>query len=363
MLANAWSEKRLTSSDCTPLIHEESSGMSLQRSGRNLAGAVLSGGLVMGIASTYADIALASDAAIYPERPIRLIDAYPPGGGSGAVALLLKQKLSEAWGKQIVIDNRPGASGAIGTDIVARSTPNGYTLLMATSGAVVFAPLLNNVPFDTLKDFVAITQTTSQPLLVVLRPSMPINSVKELIAFAKAQPGKLTYSSAGIGGTAHLAGELLQALSHVSLTHVPYKGSGPALQAVVGGEVQMAFSNLLAAMPLVKSGRLKAIAVTTRARSLPHLPTLAEAGASGYDVSAWNGVLAPTGTPRPIIDKLHAEIVRALNAPDVKDKLLAMGSDPIGSTPEEFATYIREEFARWSKVIKDNNIREKMEKL
>ncbi len=337
--------------------------MSLQRSGTELARTMVSSAFVSGLSITYVGIALASDAPSYPERPIRLIDAYPPGGGSGAVALILKQKLSEAWGKQIVIDNRPGASGAIGTEIVARSTPNGYTLLMATSGAVVFAPLLNNVPFDTLKDFVPISQTTSQPLLVVLRPAAPINSVKELIAFAKVHPGKLTYSSAGIGGTAHLAGELLQALSNVSLTHVPYKGSGPALQAVVGGEVQMAFSNLLASIPLVKSGRLKAIAVTTRARSLPQLPTLAEAGASGYDVSAWNGVLAPTGTPRPIIDKLNAEIVRALNAPDVRERLTAMGSDPIGSTPEEFGAYIREEFERWGKVIRDNKIREKMEKL
>jgi tripartite-type tricarboxylate transporter receptor subunit TctC len=334
--------------------------MSLKHSARNLVGTIVSSAFLLWISSTYPAVALASDAASYPERPIRLIDAYPPGGGSGAVALLLKQKLTEAWGKQIVIDNRPGASGAIGTEIAARSAPNGYTLLMATSGAVVFAPLLNKVPFDTLKDFLPITQTTSQALLVVLQPSAPINSLKELIAFAKAQPGKLTFSSAGTGGTAHLAGELLQTLSKISLTHVPYKGSGPALTAVVGGEVQLAFSNLLAAIPLVKSGKLKAIAVTTRARSLPHLPTLAEAGASGYDVAAWNGVLAPRGTPRPIVDKLHAEIVRALNAPDVKDKLLAMGSDPIGGTPEEFAAYIREELERWGKVIKDNNIRERM---
>jgi tripartite-type tricarboxylate transporter receptor subunit TctC len=303
---------------------------------------------------------LASETASYPERPIRLIDAYPPGGGSGAVALLLKQKLTEAWGKQIVIDNRPGASGSIGTEIAARSTPDGYTLLMATSGAVVFAPLLNDVPYDTLRDFVPITQTTSQAMLVVLQPSSPINSLKELIAFAKAQPGKLTFSSAGAGGTAHLAGELLQTLSKISLTHVPYKGSSPALTAVVSGEVHLAFSNLLAAIPLVKSGKLKAIAVTTRARSLPDLPTLAEAGAAGYDVAAWNGVLAPKGTPRWIVDKLNAEIVRALNAPDVRDRLMAMGSDPVGGTPEEFAAYIREELERWGKVIKENKIRERM---
>jgi tripartite-type tricarboxylate transporter receptor subunit TctC len=330
-----------------------------QYSGNKLAGTLLASAFLSWSASVLAASA-SSDVASFPEKPIRLIDAYPPGGGSGAVALLLKQKLSEAWGKQIVIDNRPGASGAIGTEIAARSAPNGYTLLMATSGAVVFAPLLNTVPFDTLKDFAPITQATSQALLVVLQPSTPMNSVKELIAFAKANPGKLTFSSAGIGGTAHLAGELLQALTNTSLTHVPYKGSGPALQAVVGGEVNMAFSNLLAAIPLVKGGKLKAIAVTTRARSLPQLPTLSEAGASGYDVSAWNGVLAPRATPRPIIDKLNAEIVRALNAPDVKDKLMAMGSDPIAGTPEEFGAYIREELERWGKVIRDNKIRERM---
>jgi tripartite-type tricarboxylate transporter receptor subunit TctC len=332
----------------------------LKHSAGNRVGTIVSGAFLLWVSGTYPAVALASDAASYPERPIRLIDAYPPGGGSGAVALLLKQKLTEAWGKQIIIDNRPGASGAIGTEIAARSTPNGYTLLMATSGAVVFAPLLNDVPFDTLRDFAPVAHTTSQAMLVVLQPSSPINSLKELIAFARAQPGKLTFSSAGTGGTAHLAGELLQTLSKISLTHVPYKGSSPALQAVVGGEVQLAFSNLLAAIPLVKSGRLKAIAVTTRARSLPHLPTLAEAGAAGYDVAAWNGVLAPKGTPRPIVDKLNAEIVRALNAPDVKDKLMAMGSDPIGGTPEQFGAYIREELERWGKVIKDNKIRERM---
>lgn len=334
--------------------------MASRNAARKLAGPLLSTAFFLSVSGTYPTLALASDAAKYPERPIRLIDAYPPGGGSGAVALFIKQKLTEAWGKQVIIDNRPGASGSIGTEIAARSTPDGYTLLMATSGAVVFAPLLRDVPYDTLKDFAPITQTTSQALLVVLQPSASINSLKELIAFAKANPGKLTYSSAGTGGTAHLAGELLQTLSKISLTHVPYKGSSPAIQAVVGGEVKMAFANLLAAMPLVKGGRLKAIAVTTRARSLPDVPTLAEAGASGYDVASWNGVLAPKGTPRPIIDKLNAQIVRALNAPDVKGNLLAAGSDPIGGTPEQFAAYIREELERWGKVIKDNNIRERM---
>ena len=334
--------------------------MSFQHPGRNLIRACLSSACVTCISSAYPAIGHASEAESYPERPIRIIDAYPPGGGSGAVALLLKQKLTEAWGKQVIIDNRPGASGSIGTEIDARSTPDGHTLLMATSGAVVFAPLLNDVPYETLRDFAPVTQTTSQALVVVLQPSSPINSLQELIAFAKAQPGKLTFSSAGAGGTGHLAGELLQTLSKISLTHVPYKGTSPAITAVVSGEVNLSFSNLLAAIPLVKTGRLKAIAVTTRARSLPDLPTLAEAGAAGYDVAAWNGVLAPKGTPRSIVDKLNAEIVRALNAPEVKEKLLAMGSDPVGDTPEEFAAYIREELERWGKVIKENKIRERM---
>ena len=298
-------------------------------------------------------------AAAYPERPVRLIDPYAPGGGSGLVARLVAPKLSDAWGKQVVVDNRPGAAGAIGTEITARATPDGYTLCMGTSGSIAISPNMNKVPYDPVKDLIPITQTSAQSMLVVLHPSVPINSVKELIAFAKAQPDKLAYASSGTGGSGHLAVELFMALTRVTMTHVPYKGNGPALLAQVGGEVQLGFNNILAVLPHVNNARLKAIAVTSakRARAVPNLPTLAESGVAGYDATSWNGIFAPAKTPRAIINTIHAEVVKALNTPDVRDKLVAAGSDPVGSTPEEFLAYIKLELARWGKVIRDNNIR------
>jgi tripartite-type tricarboxylate transporter receptor subunit TctC len=301
----------------------------------------------------------ASTAKDYPNRPIRLIDPYAPGGGSGVVARLVGAKLADAWGKQIVVDNRPGAAAAIGTEIATKSAPDGYTLLMGTSGSIAISPNVNKVPYDPVKDLIAITQTSAQAMLVVLHPAAPVNSVKELIAFARAQPGKLTYASSGSGGSGHLAVELFQSITKVTMTHVPYKGSGPAVLALVSGEVQLGFTNILAVLPHVNGGRLKAIAVTSakRAQAVPNLPTLAEAGVSGYEATSWNGMFAPAKTPRAIINKIHGEVVKALKSPDVRERLVAMGSDPVGSTPEEFLAYIKQELARWGKVIRENNIR------
>ncbi|MGQ0522437.1 MAG: Bug family tripartite tricarboxylate transporter substrate binding protein [Betaproteobacteria bacterium] len=295
----------------------------------------------------------------YPNRPIRLIDPYAPGGGSGVLARLVGAKLADAWGKQIVVDNRPGAAAAIGTEIAVKAAPDGYTLLMGTSGSIAISPNVNKVPYDPIKDLAPITQTSGQAMLVVLHPSVPINSVKELIGTAKAQPGKLIYSSSGAGGSGHLAVELFQSIAKVSMTHVPYKGSGPAVLALLGGEAQLGFTNILAVLPHVNAGKLKAIAVTSgkRANAAPSIPTLAESGVPGYEATSWNGMFAPAKTPRAIIDKVHAEVVKALNSPDVRDKLVAMGSDPVGSTPEQFQAFIRKEHARWGKVIRDNNIR------
>lgn len=294
----------------------------------------------------------------YPQRPIRLIDPYAPGGGSGVVARLVAAKLSDAWGKQVVTDNRPGATGAIGTEIAMHAPPDGYTLLMGTTGSIAISPSLNKMPYEPLKDLIPITQTSSQSMLLVLHPSLPINSVKDLLAAAKAQPKKLTFSSSGTGGSGHLAAELFQSMAKVSLTHVPYKGSGPALLAVLSGEVQLSFNNILAALPHVNGGRLKAIAVTSskRAAALPNVPTLSESGVAGYEATSWNGMFAPAKTPRPIINKVHDEVVKALNSPDVREKLVAMGSEPVGSTSEEFLDYIKLELERWGKVIRDNNI-------
>ena len=300
-----------------------------------------------------------SAAPSYPERPIRLIDPYAPGGGSGLVARLVGPKLSEAWGKQVVVDNRPGAAGAIGTEITMRAAPDGHTLCMGTSGSIAISPNMNKVPYDPAKDLIPITQTSAQSMLVVLHPTVPIASVKELIAFARAQPDKLAFASSGTGGSGHLAAELFMASTKVRMIHVPYKGNGPALLAQVSGEVQLGFNNILAALPHVNSGRLKAIAVTSarRARTVPDLPTLAESGVTGYDATSWNGIFAPAKTPRAIVDKIRTEVVRALNAPDVREKLLAAGSEPVGNTPEEFLAYVKLELARWGKVIRENNIR------
>lgn len=300
-----------------------------------------------------------NEAQNFPQRPIRLIDPYAPGGGSGVVARLVAVKLSEAWGRQVVIDNRPGAAGAIGTELAMRAVPDGHTLMMGTSGSIAISPNMNKVPYDPVRDFIAITQTSGQAMLVVAHTSVPVNSVKELVALAQAQPGKLTYASSGSGGSGHLAVELFQSIARVRMTHVPYKGSGPAVQALVGGESQIGFNNILAVLSYVNAGRLKGIAVTSpkRAPAVPNLPTLAESGVTGYEAMSWNGMFAPAKTPRAIITKIHAEVVKALNSPDVRDKLVAMGSDPVASTPEEFAAYVKSEVARWGKVIRDNNIR------
>jgi tripartite-type tricarboxylate transporter receptor subunit TctC len=301
----------------------------------------------------------ASEAKNYPARPIRLIDPYAPGGGSGVVARLVGAKLADAWGKQIVVDNRPGAAAAIGTELAVKAAPDGYTLLMGTSGSIAISPNVNKVPYDPLRDLAPITQTSGQAMLVVLHPSVPINSVKELIATAKGQPGKLVYSSSGAGGSGHLAVELFQSIAKVSMTHVPYKGSGPAVLALLGGEAQLGFTNILAVLPHVNAGRLKAIAVTSgkRAHAAPNIPTLAESGVPDYEATSWNGMFAPAKTPRAIIEKLHAEVVKALHSPDVRERLVAMGSDPVGSTPEQFHAFIKQEHARWGKVIRENNIR------
>ena len=304
-------------------------------------------------------IAAQPEAKDYPQRPIRLIDPYAPGGGSGVVARLVTAKLSDAWGKQVVIDNRPGASGAIGTEIAMRALPDGYTLLMGTSGSIAISPNMNKVPYEPLKDLIPITQTSGQSMLLVVHPSVPINSVKDLLAAAKAQPKKLTFASSGTGGSGHLAAELFQSIAKVSLIHVPYKGNGPAVFAVLSAEVQLGFNNILAVLPHVNGGKLKAIAVTSpkRAAAVPNVPTLAESGVTGYEATSWNGMFAPAKTPRPIINKVHGEVVKALNLPDVREKLVAMGSDPVGSTPEEFYAHIKVELERWGKVIRDNNIR------
>jgi tripartite-type tricarboxylate transporter receptor subunit TctC len=301
----------------------------------------------------------ADQATKYPERPVRLIDPYAPGGGSGLIARVVGAKLSEAWGKQVVVDNRPGAAAAIGTEILMRSAPDGYTLGMGTSGSIAISPNMNKVPYDPVKDLIAITQTSAQSMVAVVHPTVPIHSVKDLIAQARANPNKLIYASSGSGGSGHLAVELFQALAKITMTHVPYKGNGPAVIAQLAGEVQLGFNNMLAVLPHAQSGRLRALAVTSakRSPSLPNLPTMAEAGVAGYEATSWNGIFAPARTPRPIVDKIHAEVVKILRTPDIREKLVAAGSDPVGSTPAEFQAYVKLELGRWGKLIRDNGIK------
>jgi tripartite-type tricarboxylate transporter receptor subunit TctC len=299
-------------------------------------------------------------AADYPERPVRLIDPYAPGGGSGLIARVLSDKLSAMWGRQIVVDNRPGAAAAIGTVMAVRAAPDGHTLLMGTSGSIAINPnLYPKLPYDPVRDLIAITQTGAQWMVLVLHPSVGASSVKELVALASSQPGKLNFSSAATGSTGHLAAELFKSLAKVDMTHVPYKGSGPAAFAALAGEVQLMFGNVLTVLPHVNAGKLKAIAVTSRERTsvLPNLPTIAQAGVPGYEATGWNGVFAPAGTPRAIIAKLNADILKVLNMPDVREQMLKMGSTPVGGTPEEFGAFVKQEIVRWGKVVRENNVR------
>ena len=298
-------------------------------------------------------------AAAYPERPIRLINPFPPGGGSDAVAHLLSQHLYARWSQSVIVDNRGGAGGAIGTDIAARATPDGYTLVMATASTVVVNPLVSKVPFDPLKDFDAVIHASSVPLILVVHPSVPAKSATEFVALAKSEPGKLNVSSSGEGTISHLALELFKLVTGTSMVHVPYRGGGPARNALLGGEVQANFANLISAAPHVKAGRLRGLGVTTRKRvtGLPETPTLVEAGIAGYEVIQWNGVLAPDGTPKAIIRKLNAEMNKVIALPEVQKILVGSGAEPEGGTPEEFKAFIKDDIAKWTKVVRESKLK------
>jgi len=300
-----------------------------------------------------------SDAQSYPTRPVRLINPFPPGGGSDAVAHLVSQRLFARWDQSVVVDNRGGAGGAIGTDMAARAAPDGYTLLMATASTVVVNPLINKVPFDPLKDFDAVIHTSSVPLIFVVHPSVPAKSLKEFVALAKSQPGKFNVSSSGDGTISHLALELFKLTTGTNVVHVPYRGGGPARNALLGAEVQANFANLLSAASHVKAGKLRALGVSTpkRATGMPDVPTLAEAGIPGYEVVQWNGILAPDGTPREIIARLNGEINKVIALPEIQKLLIASGAEPEGGTPEAFMAFIRADIAKWRKVVRDSRLK------
>ena len=299
-----------------------------------------------------------AQAPSYPYRPVRLIVLFPPGG-SDTVARMLGQKLSEKLGQQLVIDNRAGAAGTIGANIAAKAAADGYTLLFATASFAMTAGFYRNLPYDPVRDFAAIGSVASQPFLLVAHPSLPTNTVKELVALAKAKPDQLIYGSTGAGAAGHLATEMFISMTGIRITHVPYKGTGPAITAVIAGEVPFVFAVIGSALPSVRAGKLKALAVTSVRRSAlaPDLPTVAESGVPGYEAVTWFGILAPRGTPQSIIGLLNGEIVAVLRSNDFHDRLVAMGIEPVVSTPKEFADFLQTEIAKWGKVIRDAGIR------
>jgi len=305
--------------------------------------------------------AAGAQAQSYPAKPIRLILPFPPGGGTDVVGRLLAQKLGQALGQQVIVDNRAGAGGRIGTDLVAKSLPDGYTLLLATSSVMGTGPALyQKLPFNMPKDFAPISLVAYTAYVLVVHPSVPAKSVKDLVMLAKSKPGRLTYASSGAGGAAHLSGELFSAMAGVKMIHVAYKGSSPGIFSVVSGETDLMFSNALPALPQVKNGRLRALGATTPQRSalLPDVPTIAESGLRGFEVQQNYGVLAPAGTPREIVLRLNQEVGKAMRTEDAKSRLLADGSEAKVSTPEELERMITVEIAKWSKVIKQAGIKE-----
>ena len=294
----------------------------------------------------------------YPSKPIRVIDAYPPGGSTDVVARIISPKFAEATGQGWVVDNRPGAQGIIGTDFVAKAPPDGYTLLMFTGSHTIHPSVYKNMPYDLMKAFAPVTQTSSTTNILVVHPSLPVNSLKELIALAKQRPGQLNYSSAGTGSTTHMAMELLKSMAKLDMTHIPYKGSAPAVLDVVAGHVALLFGPMPVVLPHAKAGRLRPLAVSTARRSvaLPAIPTVSEAGVPGYESTNSVGVLAPAATPRDVISRLNGEIVRILNQPEIKERLYSMGAEPVASTPEQFGEFIRTEIVKWAKVVRDAQI-------
>ena len=304
---------------------------------------------------------LPAPAADYPGRPLRLIVSFPPGGSADFQARIIGTRLSERLGQQLIIDNRPGGSGVVALELVAKSAPNGYTLLLGGMSHLTMTPVsFSNLPFDSLRDFAPISLTSRVTLALAAGPALPANSVRELIALAKASPGKLSYGSAGTGGVTHLAGEMLKSAAGVELVHVPYKGAGPQLLDVMSGNVAVGFTSLTATIPHLRTGRLKVLMVTSKQRSsaAPDVPTVSEVGMPEMEIcSGWFGILAPAHTPKTIISRLNSEIVRVVQSPDTQARFAAQGLDPAWSTAEEFSTLIRSDLARWDKIIKQAGIR------
>jgi tripartite-type tricarboxylate transporter receptor subunit TctC len=304
--------------------------------------------------------AVASAAAqSYPAKPIKIVVPYPPGGFNDTLGRTLAAKFTDAWGQPSFVENKPGGNTLIGSDFVAKAAPDGYTLLVVAFPFAVTPSLIKAMPYDTLRDFAPVILAAQSPNLLVVNPQLPVKSVGELIALAKAQPGKLSYASTGNGSSNHISMELFKSMAGVDILHIPYKGSAPAVTDLLGGQVGVMFDNVPNVLPHVKAGRLRGLATTgtKRAALAPDIPTVAEAGVPGYEVTVWFGLVAPAGTPREIVQKLNAEVVKILAMPDVRERFLAQGVEPVGSTPEQFGEHIRGQMAKWSKVVQDAGVK------
>lgn len=301
--------------------------------------------------------AAAQPATKYPERPIRLIVPYPPGGTADVMARVVGLKLADSWNRSVVIDNRGGAGGNIGTEMVARAEPDGYTLLLCNAPVLAINPALyKKVAFDSIRDFAPVGPIAEVPLFLVVHPSVPAKNFAEFLAYVKSRAGKVNYASGSVGSTTHLAAELFKTMARVEMTHIPYKGSGPALAAMAAGEVTIMFELMPSAMPFVKAERLRALAVTSGKRSplMPALPTIAETGLPGYEVASWFAFCAPAATPKVVVTKLNGEMVSIVKSPEMQERLLTLGAQPLTMTPGEFGSFIKAEIVKWSKVVRDS---------
>lgn len=301
--------------------------------------------------------AAAEDAASYPSRPITIVVGFAPGGPTDIIARLVANHLSKALGKPVVVENKPGGGSNIATEQVVRAAPDGYTLLVETIANATNMSVYKKLNYDTQKDLVHIVQFMASPSVLVVNPNVPAKTLQELLALAKSQPGKLNYASTGVGGSPHLAGEMLKYRAGIDAVHIPYKGAGPALNDLLAGNVSMGFMTSLGLVPHVQAGKLRALAAASPKRipELPDVPTMAEAGLPDFHVLSWNGLAAPAGTPKPIIDKLNREVNKILGMPEVRKQLQSLGGDPIGGTPEEFASFVDKEIRQWGAVVKSAN--------
>ena len=312
-------------------------------------------GLLTALLSLQPDaVTAAASTDNYPAKPLRWVVPYAPGGGGDILARLIAMRLAEVWGQPVIIDNRPGGGTIIGTDLVAKAPSDGHTILLATNTHAINPSLRAKLPYDSIRDFSPVSLLATSPNILVTNPAMPARTLGEFIVLAKSRPGTLNYGSSGNGGTGHLAMEMLKSMTGINLVHVPYNGGGPAMNALLSGEVSVLFNNILAAVPQVKAGRIGALGVTSRRRSpaVPDVPTIAEAGVPGFEAIAWFCVLAPGGTPPSIVKKLNTEFARILQLPNIRERLVSQGLEPVGSSVEEFAQFTRSEIVKWEKIIK-----------